>query len=295
MPPTTNMTFDYLYQIPEADLCNRALARIGADRIRDTEEDTKQARACRAIYANTRDELLRMNPWNFATRNDLIPEDASYPYEKNGKGTAYIADDRFALTGGTTAGIGTVIGGIGAAVNIDGRLIGRRVTGTAVRVDSTITAVDEVARTVTIDRATTGAASAIYCYIPILKVLEVDADLDAVFVSAGGGDEKRIIADVATNHDDTLGDLLEIKYIRQEMNPDRFDALFTDAFVLRLASKIALTMSQDKGLVQKIEAEFAAIMQGAKLTASEERQVDEPDGWWTDRDVGGGPSTRRRE
>lgn len=291
MAAVTAPSFDYVYEVQEADLCNRALARIGADRIRDTAEDTKQARACRAIYATTRDELLRLHPWNFATRSDLVPEDTGYVYETDGHGIVFIVDDERAMTSGAAAS-GTVVSGIAAAVDLGDELVGRRVSGTGIRAGSTVTAVDATARTITLDRAVSAAASGISVAIPVLRVLQVNADPDAVFVSVGGGSSKRILTDASTDSDDDRS-YLEVKYIRQELDPSRFDALFIDALVLRLASKIALTMTQNYAVVSAIESEFSAVMQMARNSMSEERQVDEPGEWWTDRAVGSGPDTRR--
>jgi len=292
MAATTIPAFDYLYEIKEADICNRALARIGSDRIRDTIETTKQCNACRAVYEFTRDELVRMFEWNFATRHAATREDEDYDYAVDDGRYAFIADDRFALTGVTGDTTTTLTLPGGTTIVLGDEYIGRRVSGTNIRENSTITAVDDTTHTLTIDRATTGAISNVYCYIPILKILSINYSYESMWETVGGGAMKRILTEEVSSVDDSGNNLLEIEYLHQILDPDEFDPTFTDALVLRIASKIAMIMTKDRMIVQKIESEFSAVMQNARNVASQERQVDEHGDWWTDRRVGGGPTTR---
>jgi len=55
-------------------ICNIALADIGDKRITDIAENTPQARFCRAHYETTRDKVLRVHPWNFATTQAALSE-----------------------------------------------------------------------------------------------------------------------------------------------------------------------------------------------------------------------------
>lgn len=66
------------YEVAEATLANRALARLGADLIRDTAEDTPAARQVRSVFAATRDELLRDYEFNFAQKYLELSEDDAY-------------------------------------------------------------------------------------------------------------------------------------------------------------------------------------------------------------------------
>jgi hypothetical protein len=50
----------------ETSICNLALGKIGDKTITSLDESSNQARACKRFYAQCRDELLRMHPWNFA-------------------------------------------------------------------------------------------------------------------------------------------------------------------------------------------------------------------------------------
>jgi hypothetical protein len=306
MAATTPQTFDYIYELAEADICNLALARIGADRIRDTVENTKQANSCRSVYAATRDELIRQYPWNFAMRSDLLLQDTAYPYAVDEGKYAFIADGRYAVTSGVTAtGTGwVVIPTVTNPATLDNSLVGRRIIGTNVRPNTTIVAVDNTAHTITIDRGTASynagvytpaAGSAFTILIALEKILSIDFDTEAVYETAGGDNEKRILTDRVSGYTmigTTKTYYLAVKYLRQILNPAQFDPVFRDALVLRIASKIALTMTRQSGIVGAIQQEFAAIMQSARFTSSEERMVDEVGDWWTNRQVSGGPSTR---
>jgi hypothetical protein len=48
------------------DVCNSALAKVGASRISSLNDDTKEARLCKELYYPSARELLRSHPWNFA-------------------------------------------------------------------------------------------------------------------------------------------------------------------------------------------------------------------------------------
>jgi hypothetical protein len=69
--------------ISDTSICNSALAKLGADRIIDLNEDNKRARLCKEQYPKLRDDLLRSHPWNFAIARKELAESATYtpPYE----------------------------------------------------------------------------------------------------------------------------------------------------------------------------------------------------------------------
>ncbi len=60
----------------ELDICNSALAKLGAEKIQSLTGQNKRARLCNQQYKPNRDKLLRMHPWNFAikriTLNPLV-------------------------------------------------------------------------------------------------------------------------------------------------------------------------------------------------------------------------------
>lgn len=62
-----------------ADICNQALARLGAEKILGLEDGSKGARFCRLFYEQTRDEVLRSHPWNFAMKREVLSRLADEP------------------------------------------------------------------------------------------------------------------------------------------------------------------------------------------------------------------------
>jgi hypothetical protein len=58
----------------EVDICNEALAYIGASPIVSLDENTQEARTCKRFYATTRDSYLQSHPWSFATQMVPITE-----------------------------------------------------------------------------------------------------------------------------------------------------------------------------------------------------------------------------
>jgi hypothetical protein len=55
------------------------LAEISARRIVSLDEATNEARVCAVHYEQTRDEVLRAHPWNFATERATLSELSSAP------------------------------------------------------------------------------------------------------------------------------------------------------------------------------------------------------------------------
>jgi len=58
----------------QATICNLALAKISAKRIVSINDETNEARWCRVHYEQTRDEVLRAHPWNFASDRATLSE-----------------------------------------------------------------------------------------------------------------------------------------------------------------------------------------------------------------------------
>lgn len=65
--------------LSEIDIINRALAKIGDQRITARTENTNRARIMDGLYEGVRDELLRKCPWNFAMRRDTLSADPVAP------------------------------------------------------------------------------------------------------------------------------------------------------------------------------------------------------------------------
>lgn len=63
----------------ETDLLNEALGQIGASRITAIDDGSVNAVHCKTFYDTTRDALLRMHHWNFATGRALLSASVTAP------------------------------------------------------------------------------------------------------------------------------------------------------------------------------------------------------------------------
>lgn len=63
----------------KTDIANRALTKLGDDRITDLLDDTERARTLNSMYDNVRDAELRAHVWNFAVRRASLPRLATVP------------------------------------------------------------------------------------------------------------------------------------------------------------------------------------------------------------------------
>lgn len=63
----------------EVDIANRALQKLGAERIVSLTQDSENARACNLAYSIVRDAELRNHPWNFAIKRAQLAVDATAP------------------------------------------------------------------------------------------------------------------------------------------------------------------------------------------------------------------------
>lgn len=212
MPAVTPPTFDFIYGVKEAEVCNKALVTIGAELIRNTEEDTKQSRLCRVVYADTRDELLRNYPFNFAIKIAMIPNDENFtPRDEFRYAFKSEEHEDFSGDADTTDLISSVVG-----VNLNKSMIGRGVYGPNIRPNTRIIGYDEVAKTITLDRATTGAATSFTSYIPILKIVELAQNNTNIFEPIGSGRNRRILTNVSSGFaEDGTTTIVEMQYIEQ--------------------------------------------------------------------------------
>lgn len=65
--------------LSEIDIINRALAKMGDQRITSRGDNVNRARIMDSLYDGVRDELLRECPWNFATQRDTLSADPTPP------------------------------------------------------------------------------------------------------------------------------------------------------------------------------------------------------------------------
>lgn len=69
--------------LTETDICNSALAKVGAERITSLSDENERARLCKEQYPKVRDALLASHPWNFAIERKALavsPDEPVYGF-----------------------------------------------------------------------------------------------------------------------------------------------------------------------------------------------------------------------
>ena len=61
------------------EIANRAITFLGATPITSLDDDTKEGRACKRLFEQTRDQLLRDHPWNFAVKRVALAANTTAP------------------------------------------------------------------------------------------------------------------------------------------------------------------------------------------------------------------------
>lgn len=91
-------------------ICNLALRNLGATRITDIADGSKNANVLSDVYEETRDNLLRAHLWNFATKRVELARSATAP--AFGFSYAYALPSDWIRTAGVhdnDGGIGTIV------------------------------------------------------------------------------------------------------------------------------------------------------------------------------------------
>lgn len=276
MAAVTTLSFDSVHGVAEAALCNKALARVGAELILDTVEQTKAARACRAVYAPARDELLRLFPFNFSVRSRTVSRDTTYLFEKGPYSYAWKANDWASFTG-TCVSSATITAVAG--ITPTDAMVGEEISGTNIAEGSRV--IDTTATTIVMDRPSTGTASGFFIRIPYVRILGIDNASgtrdESLHEIAGSGDERRILTDAFYSAG------LPVKYIERVINPALFDVLFYEALVAKIALKIAPAMTQNMQIVGLLMSQSKAAEREAAIASSQELVIDEVDDYWTKR------------
>jgi len=63
----------------DVGIANAALAKLGFRAIVSFDDDRTEARLAKETYADLRDAVLRDHPWNFASRREALPAEATAP------------------------------------------------------------------------------------------------------------------------------------------------------------------------------------------------------------------------
>ena len=70
----------------EVSICNQAISWLGATPIASLDDDTTEARLCKANYAQVRDAVLEEHDWTFAIGRFDLPKNAVGPTNGYGNG-----------------------------------------------------------------------------------------------------------------------------------------------------------------------------------------------------------------
>lgn len=227
----------------DQDICNRALGRLGEERILSLSENTPAGRACYLHYQPTVDEVLRSHRWNFAQARVVLAP---------GTVTSLTAPTTLSATVLTTA---------------LGLIVGQSVTGTGILADTVITAVtpgvsfymSNPASVVKSSNALTfgvyhegvfqPAFGWTYAYVlpaDFIRALEIN-DSDEDTAGAWTIEGLRLL---------TNADQVNLVYVKRSNNVAQWDTLFQEALVLKLASKLATTLRGSAAQVPDLLAEY---------------------------------------
>jgi len=281
MAAVTQGTFDAVHGVKEAAICNSALVRIGADRIRDTDpavDASKQASVCREMYSQCRDELLRKHSFRFAAKTAMVPIDEDFDDPLSGYSYAYKLEDWRSFTGvnDTSANITGITGQIP-----DASWVGRIITGTYIPEGATVISVGT--DSLVMDRASTDEGTTFEIHIDMARLDMVGANVDALYEDLKAGDERRLLTSEPYVLDDNDDPFIEIKYVERVKDPDKFDDLFREALVTLLAFKIAIYLVQKPELTSMLEREAEKAFHFAKSASLQEKELEARDTEWTDR------------
>jgi hypothetical protein len=269
MAATTAPAFDSSYAVAEADLCNEALGRVGEEAILDTDEDTEVARVCRRHFARTRNEMLRKYDFAFARRTAFLPE--AETEDKDGRSYAYAIPAELRVLKVLSVG------------DHDDVEDFERLTDLLLSDASTFDPTEFSAATVS------GSPSLGNCKedlglegryveglgIPVLTYILSQAGSVITLSRNATADGTGIVVSVPR--------ALRVRYAECVLDTSIWDDLFTDAFILRLASKIAFPLTGKWDLAQSLQAEYAVVIGDARRASSQEQELDEGDQPWTER------------
>ena len=250
--------------VTAVSICNLALARLGDATIESLDDATAQAEYCNLFYAQTRDEVLRSHPWNFAIARKALALEwkalSGVALANNGSGLIRVTYNAHGLETGDRVFLQGVLG-------VDGA----NASWTVTRINDN--AFDLQGSTFS-GSHTSGTGSWLkvpafgwnYRYtLPAdhLRILQLNGFLDtqipAHWETEGG--------ELLTNEGEA-----KIRYVQRVENPELFDPLFIDALTAKLAAKLAKPLTGSSSLAE------GALTEYARLTAPLARRVDASEG-----------------
>lgn len=245
------------------EVCNNALTLIGSRRITSLSDPSKEARACNDNYNICRKAVLRMHPWNFATKRVELTGVDITAIADNGAGLIEVTAVAHGRSTGNYVTIEGVVGTVEA--NVDNALI------TVVDAD-TFTIDDSVFANAYVSGGTVALAPAFeYRYkFPLpsdhLRQHTVkDAQDERLNNTEWQVEEAYLLTDYST---------IRYRYVYDAQTTTAFDALFDEALAAYLAEKICYKITGSEALKQNLQQSLKKSLEKARFVDSVESSTE---------------------
>jgi hypothetical protein len=239
----------------ETDVANLALYQLGdhGALVNLATDTTPQARKVRLFYEPRRDALQRMFPWNFCiARSYLTPVFVAITSLTNSSGKVLVTHNSHGLNTGDRVTIKDVAG-----ITANGTWRITVLTNHTYTLDGSA-----FSGTVTATGSYHVAPNSKWAYRypkpnDCLRVHQVNGNYASVRQPDFDLEGDYIVTDAAT---------VELRYTAKQDDPEKWDALFLQAFVHDLAASLAIPLSQSTALRQMIESDRDKIIQQARAS-----------------------------
>jgi len=260
--------------VTETDICNRALQRLGEQRIADMDTDTTKAgTACASAYDHIRDEVLRSHPWNCATKRVSVIGRMTVYLIANASPTVIEFDQAHPFIVGDVV---TIAGALGM---------------TEINADHTVASLpDSDSLQITLNSTgygsyTSASATCSYEADPFGEgVISYKLPLDCLRV-LGLYDTREVwsVEDglirtaygVTTQDHPTLTTLnttrLPFTYLYQNTDPDTYDSLLVSAVASRLAVELCEILTQSNTKRELAWKEYQQVLMDARRADGQEQ------------------------
>ena len=255
----------------DVDIVNDALGELGEEPIVTMTDTTKRAKLANRIYARTRDYVLRVYNWNFATvRVELKPWDKPAT--------------NLTLSALTGTGITVTASGATFAATDVNRLIEELDAAGAMVGQAKITAFTSTT-VVTADVKDDFTATPVNSPNWRFRYLEPKFDFDqqykvpstALKIQRVGTNADPLKFRVEQNTDLAAeviladsGDTAEVLYTKQETDPAKFDLMFVYALELQLAARMAYALTGRPSVRKQMEESFVRALLPSQHADSQE-------------------------
>lgn len=260
----------------KTDICNMSLGRIGeklttVDLIGIGTDPT--ALKCNLFYEQTRDALLRSHWWRFAGARIEIEASATPTFEWSYAYTlpADFLAMRSIWDDSAIAGQDSIY-----SYALEGNLLLSNEVATMLSITDGATAGVGITTLTSVGGGFTAAMVDKYIYLKSGTNLTVGwykitghTDTNTITLASapddGGGGVSGAVGEV--------GGVIKIKYTKQVTTVADFDPLFIEVFVLSLALKLALPLSQDLKMYESVQIELRHLMSKVRAMDKQEQNT----------------------